>query len=99
MAKSIAQSALDALVGMPISPDRPLAVLVIQDSEAEGCVDIHHLFSPGVMPDSPAHDLMANTLENIKWTLAAMPDRRQAEMPQGESSPLPAPADSEGGES
>lgn len=45
---------------------RPLATLVIEDSENPGCVNIHYRLEPCLVEESPAHNLMARVLEHLK---------------------------------
>lgn len=46
------------------------ATLIIEDSDTDGCVNIHFDFTPQLEEGSQAHHLMARVLENLKTLIA-----------------------------
>ena len=45
---------------------RPLATLVIEDSETDGCINVHFKFEPQLIEESQAHHMMARVIENLQ---------------------------------
>lgn len=87
----ILEATFETLRGLPLAEDRPTAVLIIQNGDGEGLVNIHHVFAPGLVPESAAHQLMAQTIDAVCQIIGQIPPQRLEAMPEGPTSPLPAP--------